>query len=75
MGIPSLNSAILYNVSLYFHSNHTNLTNIPDLVHENTPFYGQGTHFSVPIHENRHFHGQKKTAQSYLIREEGAKLR
>ena len=30
MGIPSLNSAILYNVSLYFHSNRTNITNIPD---------------------------------------------
>ena len=58
MGIPSLNSAILYNVSLNFHSNHANITNIPDLVHENTPFYGQ-----------------KKTAQSCLIREEGAKLR
>ena len=70
MGIPSLNSAIFYNVGLYFH-----YTNIPDLVHENTPFYGQGTHFSIPIHENRHFHGQKKTAQSCLIRQEGAKLR
>ena len=54
---------------------HANITNIPDLIHENTPFYGQGTHFSVPIHENRHFHGQKKTAQSCLIKEEGAKLR
>ena len=31
--------------------------------------------YPVPIHENRHFHGQKKTAQSCLIREEGAKLR
>ena len=75
MGIPSLNSAIFYNVCLNFHSNHANITNIPDLVHENTPFYGQGTHFSVLIHENRHFHGQKKTAQSCLIREEGAKQR
>ena len=82
MGISNLKSAILYNVSLYFNlssreisRHHANITNIPDLVHENTPFYGQGTHFSVPIHENRHFHGQKKTAQSCLIREEGAKLR
>ena len=41
MGIPSLNSAILYNVSLYFHSNHANITNIPDLVHENSHFHGQ----------------------------------
>ena len=30
MGIPSLNSAIFYNVGLYFHSNCTNITNIPD---------------------------------------------
>ena len=65
MGIPSLNSAILYNVSLYFNlssreisRHHASITNIPNL-----------------IHENRHFHGQKKTLQSCLIREEGAKLR
>ena len=30
MGISSLKSAILYCVSLYFHSNHANITNIPD---------------------------------------------
>ena len=41
MGIPSLNSAILYNVSLNFHSNHANITNIPDLGQENRRFYGQ----------------------------------
>ena len=41
----------------------------------NSPFHGRQAHFSVPIHKNRHFHGQKKTAQSCLIREEGAKLR
>ena len=74
MGIPSLKSAILYNVSLYFHSNHANITNIPDPIHENAPFCGQKAHFDVRVHENRHFHGQKKTAQSCLIKEEGAKL-
>ena len=36
MGIPSLNSAILYCVSL-----NINIANIPDLVHENRHFYGQ----------------------------------
>ena len=93
MGIPSLNSAILYNVSLYFNPssraptvisseqseprnlNHANITNIPNLIHKNSPFHGRHAHFSVPIHENRHFYGQKKTAQSCLIREDGAKLR
>jgi hypothetical protein len=59
MGIPSLNSAILYNVSLYFHSNHANITNIPDLIHENTPFCGQKAHFDGLIHENRRFYGRE----------------
>ena len=62
MGIPSLNSAILYCVSLNFHSNHANITNIPDLVHENRHFHGRQAHFSVPIHENSPLLGQKKTA-------------
>ena len=60
MGIPSLNSAILYNVSLYFHSNHANIANIPDLIHENVPFYGQRAHFYVPIHENAPFCGRER---------------
>ena len=55
--------------------NHANITNIPSLIHENAPFYGQSTHFSVPVHKIEHFHGQKKTAQSCLIKEEEAKLR
>ena len=97
MGIPSLNSAILYIISLYFHChlerasychffhyrssgkpitsersesrnlNHANITNIPDLIHENTPFYGQGTHFPVPIHKNRHFYGQQKAVSKIGI--------
>jgi hypothetical protein len=45
MGIPSLNSAILYIVSLYFHSNHANITNIPDLGQENGPISGQQAYF------------------------------
>ena len=68
MGIPYLNSAILYCVSLYFHSNHANITNIPDLVHENALFCGRKPHFNGLIHENRHFHGQGMTIQSGLIR-------
>ena len=44
-------------------------------VHENSPFHGRQAHFSVPIHEIGHFYGQKKTAQSCLIKEEEAKLR
>ena len=66
MGIPSLNSAILYNVSLYFNlssreisRHHANITNIPDLIHENAPFCGQKAHFDGLIHENRHFYGQE----------------
>ena len=65
MGIPSLNSAILYCVSLYFHSNHAN---IPDLIHENAPFCGQKAHFYVLIHENRPFCGRERTIQSGHIR-------
>ena len=57
MGIPSLKSAILYCVSLYFHSNYANITNIPDPVHKNRPFHGREAQFSFPIHENEHFHG------------------
>ena len=48
MGIPSLNSAILYCVSLYFHissqetsRHHANITNIPDLVQENATCCGR----------------------------------
>ena len=37
MGVPSLNSAIFYIISLYFQSNRTNITNIPDLGQENCP--------------------------------------
>ena len=59
MGIPSLKSAILYNVSLNFHSNHANITNIPDPVHKNSPFHGRQAHFSVPVHKNGHFYGQQ----------------
>ena len=84
MGIPSLNSAILYNVSLYFNPssraptvisseqseprnlNHANITNIPNLVHENTPFCGQKAHFDGLIHENRRFHGRERKIQSGL---------
>ena len=45
MGIPSLNSAILYNVSLNFHSNHANITNIADHGQENGPISGQQAYF------------------------------
>ena len=55
MGIPSLNSAIFYrdpSLSLRMtgscsglHLNHANITNIPDLVQENSPFHGQETLF------------------------------
>ena len=47
MGIPSLNSAILYNISLYFHSNYADITNIPDLIHENEHFHGWEMKFGV----------------------------
>ena len=64
MGIPSLNSAILYIISLYFHisfretsRHYANITNIPDLIHENTPFCGQKAHFDVRVHENTPFYG------------------
>ena len=80
MGISSLNSAILYIVSLYFNPssraptvisseqseprnlNHANITNIPNLVHENTPFCGQKAHFDVRIHKTALF--VDKTQQS-----------
>ena len=39
--------------------NHANITNIPDLIHENAPFCGQKAHFDVRVHENRHFHGRQ----------------
>ena len=49
-----LNSAIFYIVSLYFNlssreisRHHVNITNIPNLVHENAPFCGQKAHFDV----------------------------
>ncbi len=33
-----------------------------------TPFfYGQSTHFSVPIHENSHFYGQQKAVSKIGI--------
>ena len=51
MGIPSLNSAILYNVSLYFHSNHANIANIPDLIHENVPFRGRGSGYLLYLYD------------------------
>ena len=66
MGIPSLNSAILYCVSLYFHissretsRHYANITNIPDLIHENVPFCGQKALFNVRVHENRSFYGRE----------------
>ena len=46
---------------------HANIANIPDLVHENAPFYGQSTHFSVPIHKNGHFYGQQKAGSKIGI--------
>ena len=71
MGIPSLNSAILYCVSLYFHissqetsRHHANITNIPDLVqenwrivHENGGFYGYAHQNEPSVHKNRGFYG------------------
>jgi hypothetical protein len=39
--------------------NHANITNIPDLIHENAPFCGQKAHFDGLIHENRRFHGRE----------------
>ena len=77
MGISSLNSAIFYNVSLYFylqilrhryerHLNHANITNIPDPIHKNGPFHGRQVHFSVSVHENSHFYGREKKIQSDL---------
>ena len=69
MGIPSLNSAILYSFSLYFHLHRTNITNIPNHVHKNSPFYGPQVHFSVPVHGNGRFYGREITIQSGLIRE------
>ena len=68
MGIPSLNSAILYNVSLYFHchleraqrvekSKSCKYNKYPGPVHENRHFHGRQAHFSVPIHENAPFCG------------------
>ena len=58
MGIPSLNSAILYIVSLYFHSNHANITNIPDLGQENGPISGQQAYFWHLGQENGRFSGR-----------------
>jgi len=75
MGIPSLNSAILYCVGLYFHivissdrreSRDLNHANIPDPIHKNGPFHGRQVHFSVPVHENSHFYGREKKIQSDL---------
>ena len=68
MGIPSLNSAILYNVSLYFHchlerpqgvekSKSCKYNKYPGPVHESRHFHGRQAHFSVPIHENAPFCG------------------
>ena len=52
MDITSLNSAILYNVSLYFNlssreisRHHANITNIPNLGHEKGPISGQRAYF------------------------------
>ena len=66
MGIPSLNSAILYIVGLYFNlssreisRHHANITNIPDHIHKNAPFIGRQAHFDGLIHENRRFHGRQ----------------
>ena len=81
MGIPSLNSAILYNVSLYFLFTDPSLplrmtpksckyNKYPEPIHRNRHFHGQKAHFDVRIHENRHFHGQETTIQSGLIREQ-----
>ena len=73
MGIPSLKSAILYSVGLYFNPSsreisrhHANITNIPDHIHKNGPFHGRQVHFSVPVHENSHFYGREKKIQSDL---------
>ena len=71
MGIPSLNSAILYCVSLYFHissqetsRHHANITNIPDLVqenwrivHENGGFYGYAHQNEPSVHKKARFRG------------------
>ena len=66
MGIPSLNSAILYNVSLNFHSNHAN---IPDLGQENGPISGQQAYFWHLGLEKCHFYGQKqKTTAEAVVR-------
>ena len=43
MGIPSLKSAIFYNVSLYFQSNRTNITKYPRLPSMKTPLFMDGT--------------------------------
>ena len=67
MGIPSLNSAILY--SLYFHLHRINIANIPNHVHKNSPFYGQQVHFSVPVHGNGRFYGREITIQSGHIKD------
>jgi hypothetical protein len=45
---------------LYFHLHRTNIANIPNHVHKNSPFYGQQVHFSVPVHGNGRFSGQEK---------------
>ena len=78
MGIPSLNSAILYCVSLYFHissqetsRHHANITNIPDLVqenwrivHENGGFYGYAHQNEPSVHKKASFCGRDMTIQS-----------
>ena len=65
MGIPSLNSAILYNVSLYFHissretsRHYANITNILDLGQENGPISGQQAYFWHLGQENGLFSGR-----------------
>ena len=64
MGIPSLKSAILYCVGLYFHIvisserresrdlNHANITNIPYPGHKKGLFSGRHSHFAIPGQEN-----------------------
>ena len=57
MGIESLNSAILYSVSLYFHLHRTN---IPDPGHKKGLFSGRRSHFAIRGQKNGRFSGQEK---------------
>ena len=70
MGIPSLNSAIFYNISLYFHSNHVNITNIPDPRPRKQPISWTADSFcwSCPPKQSISWTGKEKATANAVAR-------